>query len=157
MQLTASFLASISTSFVYYFKPLARETITAYIVCVLSRRFYYLTALKSANDTSCRQLLYSGTQGRIQDFLKRGGVDFCKGRGVTIHCLITKVSWVLASYIFSYVLAHNGDDLSHVPSHLPGSALGTSNMAICLQCSRYHKVFTKSENSTSFYVSFARR
>ena len=82
MQLTASLLASISTSFVYYFKPLARETITAYIVCVSSRRFYYLTALKSANDTSCRQLLYSGTQGRIQDFLKRGGgLTFVKGGG----------------------------------------------------------------------------
>ena len=45
-------------------------------------------------------------QGRIRDFLNEG--DFCK-KGVTIHCLITKICELGACFLyFSYVLAQNG-------------------------------------------------
>ena len=45
-------------------------------------------------------------QGQIQDFSKE--VDFCKGGGVTIRCLITKICELGACFLyFSYVLAQN--------------------------------------------------
>ena len=46
----------------------------------------------------------SGGSGIFQ----RGGGDFCK-RGVTIHCLITKICELGACFLyFSYMLAQNG-------------------------------------------------
>ena len=61
-----------------------------------------------ANSSEMSQLQrYRGT-GADPGFFK--GVAFVKGGGVTIHCLITNVTWELASYRLNEALSQNGDD-----------------------------------------------
>ena len=46
--------------------------------------------------------------GGSRIFQRGGGGDFCK-RGMTIHCLITKICELGACFLyFSYMLAQNG-------------------------------------------------